>query len=226
MLVTLPISIWMCIKVSCWSNLVFIWYTILNYWGWPTLFTQRFESASPVLYVFMLCVTAFRSWWTIVLHLLNKAILSEQKISIHKHISIFNIQYYICRMPIKRKKRLIQTIGVVCFCTQIVKEYERAIIFRLGRILRGGAKGPGQTIFYTAAYIFYSIHILSSFIKMHFKPGSSVCLSSWIMLQSSSSLSYHWPTGSRNHIKKTDIQLSTDMMPVLQRVRTSCLFII
>jgi len=25
-----------------------------------------------------------------------------------------------------------------------VKEYERAIIFRLGRILRGGAKGPGK----------------------------------------------------------------------------------
>ena len=26
---------------------------------------------------------------------------------------------------------------------QIVQEYERAVIFRLGRILRGGAKGPG-----------------------------------------------------------------------------------
>lgn len=27
---------------------------------------------------------------------------------------------------------------------QIVKEYERAIIFRLGRIVKGGAKGPGN----------------------------------------------------------------------------------
>lgn len=35
------------------------------------------------------------------------------------------------------------------FCTQIVKEYERAIIFRLGRLLRGGAKGPGQNIIRT-----------------------------------------------------------------------------
>ena len=26
---------------------------------------------------------------------------------------------------------------------KIVKEYERAVIFRLGRILSGGAKGPG-----------------------------------------------------------------------------------
>ncbi|XP_007421545.1 erythrocyte band 7 integral membrane protein [Python bivittatus] len=31
----------------------------------------------------------------------------------------------------------------VWFCIKIVKEYERAIIFRLGRILKGGAKGPG-----------------------------------------------------------------------------------
>ncbi|KAM7393194.1 hypothetical protein PAMA_008036 [Pampus argenteus] len=31
----------------------------------------------------------------------------------------------------------------VWMCIKIVKEYERAIIFRLGRILRGGAKGPG-----------------------------------------------------------------------------------
>lgn len=28
---------------------------------------------------------------------------------------------------------------------QIIKEYERAIIFRLGRILKGGAKGPGMS---------------------------------------------------------------------------------
>ena len=27
---------------------------------------------------------------------------------------------------------------------QIVQEYERAVIFRLGRLLAGGAKGPGK----------------------------------------------------------------------------------
>uniref|UniRef100_A0A4W3JJ92 Stomatin n=1 Tax=Callorhinchus milii TaxID=7868 RepID=A0A4W3JJ92_CALMI len=32
----------------------------------------------------------------------------------------------------------------VWLCIKIVKEYERAIIFRLGRILPGGAKGPGM----------------------------------------------------------------------------------
>ncbi|XP_053138020.1 stomatin-like isoform X2 [Hemicordylus capensis] len=31
----------------------------------------------------------------------------------------------------------------ICLCLKIVQEYERAIIFRLGRILKGGAKGPG-----------------------------------------------------------------------------------
>uniref|UniRef100_A0A914GYP7 Band 7 domain-containing protein n=1 Tax=Globodera rostochiensis TaxID=31243 RepID=A0A914GYP7_GLORO len=31
----------------------------------------------------------------------------------------------------------------VCFCIKIVKEYERAVIFRLGRLIGGGAKGPG-----------------------------------------------------------------------------------
>ncbi|XP_034564772.1 erythrocyte band 7 integral membrane protein [Notolabrus celidotus] len=32
----------------------------------------------------------------------------------------------------------------IWMCIKIVKEYERAIIFRLGRIVRGGAKGPGM----------------------------------------------------------------------------------
>ncbi|KXJ19660.1 mechanosensory protein 2 [Exaiptasia diaphana] len=31
----------------------------------------------------------------------------------------------------------------LCFCLKIVQEYERAVIFRLGRLLPGGAKGPG-----------------------------------------------------------------------------------
>lgn len=31
----------------------------------------------------------------------------------------------------------------VCLCIKIVKEYERAVIYRLGRNLSGGAKGPG-----------------------------------------------------------------------------------
>jgi erythrocyte band 7 integral membrane protein len=31
----------------------------------------------------------------------------------------------------------------LCLCLKVVTEYERAVIFRLGRIVSGGAKGPG-----------------------------------------------------------------------------------
>ncbi|XP_037078742.1 mechanosensory protein 2-like isoform X2 [Pollicipes pollicipes] len=31
----------------------------------------------------------------------------------------------------------------ICLCVKVVQEYERAVIFRLGRLLQGGAKGPG-----------------------------------------------------------------------------------
>ncbi|XP_074655863.1 band 7 protein AGAP004871-like isoform X2 [Tubulanus polymorphus] len=31
----------------------------------------------------------------------------------------------------------------LAFCLKVVQEYERAVIFRLGRLLSGGAKGPG-----------------------------------------------------------------------------------
>ncbi|KAF4797708.1 Erythrocyte band 7 integral membrane protein [Turdus rufiventris] len=34
----------------------------------------------------------------------------------------------------------------IWMCIKIIKEYERAIIFRLGRILKGGAKGPDSFI--------------------------------------------------------------------------------
>ncbi|XP_048587755.1 band 7 protein AGAP004871-like [Nematostella vectensis] len=40
---------------------------------------------------------------------------------------------FICTLPFS-----------LCFCLKIVQEYERAVIFRLGRLLQGGAKGPGM----------------------------------------------------------------------------------
>lgn len=45
----------------------------------------------------------------------------------------------------------------VWMCIKIIKEYERAIIFRLGRILKGGAKGPG---------LFFVLPCTDSFIKV------------------------------------------------------------
>jgi len=35
-------------------------------------------------------------------------------------------------------------ITVICIIAQVVQEYERAVIFRLGRLLPVGAKGPGE----------------------------------------------------------------------------------
>ena len=31
----------------------------------------------------------------------------------------------------------------LCYCIQVIQEYERAVIFRLGRNLDAGARGPG-----------------------------------------------------------------------------------
>jgi erythrocyte band 7 integral membrane protein len=31
----------------------------------------------------------------------------------------------------------------LCVCFKVVQEYERAVIFRLGRLLHGGSRGPG-----------------------------------------------------------------------------------
>lgn len=45
----------------------------------------------------------------------------------------------------------------IWMCIKIVKEYERAIIFRLGRILKGGAKGPGM---------FFILPCTDTFIKV------------------------------------------------------------
>lgn len=37
----------------------------------------------------------------------------------------------------------------------MVQEYERAVIFRLGRLLSGGAKGPGKAYIMLYGYIFH-----------------------------------------------------------------------
>ena len=34
----------------------------------------------------------------------------------------------------------------LCVCFKVVQEYERAVIFRLGRLLHGGSRGPGTSM--------------------------------------------------------------------------------
>ena len=43
------------------------------------------------------------------------------------------------------------------FCVKVVQEYERAVIFRLGRLIKGGARGPG---------IFFIIPCIDSYCKI------------------------------------------------------------
>ena len=45
----------------------------------------------------------------------------------------------------------------VFFCVKVVQEYERAVIFRLGRLMPGGAKGPG---------LFFIIPCIDSYRKI------------------------------------------------------------
>jgi len=45
----------------------------------------------------------------------------------------------------------------LCVCFKVVQEYERAVIFRLGRLLSGGSKGPG---------IFFVLPCIESYQKV------------------------------------------------------------
>lgn len=48
-------------------------------------------------------------------------------------------------------------------CIKVVQEYERAVIFRLGRLLKGGAKGPG---------IFFVVPCIDSYRKVDLRTVS------------------------------------------------------
>jgi erythrocyte band 7 integral membrane protein len=51
----------------------------------------------------------------------------------------------------------------LCCCFKVVQEYERAVIFRLGRLMKGGAKGPG---------IFFIIPCIDTYRKVDLRTVS------------------------------------------------------
>ena len=51
----------------------------------------------------------------------------------------------------------------ICLCIKVVQEYERAVIFRLGRLRPGGARGPG---------IFFIIPCIDSYKKLDLRTVS------------------------------------------------------
>ncbi|CAB4069868.1 STOM [Lepeophtheirus salmonis] len=51
----------------------------------------------------------------------------------------------------------------LCMCIKVVQEYERSVIFRLGRLRKGGAKGPG---------IFFVIPCIDTYRKVDLRTVS------------------------------------------------------
>lgn len=58
---------------------------------------------------------------------------------------------------------------------KVVQEYERAVIFRLGRLTKGGAKGPGKCSSHNAVRV--------NFLFLNFQEYSSFCPVSMHMLE-------------------------------------------
>jgi len=61
-------------------------------------------------------------------------------------LTIVSYVIFICTFPLS-----------LCFTIKVVQEYERAVIFRLGRLLAGGARGPG---------IFFILPCLDNYLKV------------------------------------------------------------
>lgn len=61
-------------------------------------------------------------------------------------LTIFSVLIVICTFPFS-----------LLFCIKIVQEYERAVIFRVGRLMSGGARGPG---------LFFILPCIDRYIKV------------------------------------------------------------
>uniref|UniRef100_A0A7M5VD21 Band 7 domain-containing protein n=2 Tax=Clytia hemisphaerica TaxID=252671 RepID=A0A7M5VD21_9CNID len=61
-------------------------------------------------------------------------------------LTIFSLLMFICTFPLS-----------LFFTLKIVQEYERAVIFRVGRLVKGGARGPG---------IFFILPCIDNYLKV------------------------------------------------------------
>jgi len=61
-------------------------------------------------------------------------------------LTIFSLLMFLCTFPLS-----------LFFTLKIVQEYERAVIFRVGRLVKGGARGPG---------IFFILPCIDNYIKV------------------------------------------------------------
>ena len=54
---------------------------------------------------------------------------------------------------------------------KVVKEYERAVIFRLGRLLSGGARGPGIFFVLPCVDSYSKVRMAITITRRHITPG-------------------------------------------------------
>lgn len=90
----------------------------------------------------------------------------------------------------------------ICFCIKVIQEYERAVVFRLGRLIGGGARGPGEcggggVRPRSAAFVW----VTQTKLGTTFKCSSSVCQ----------------PTSAFNHIPLTDFRTFLQQIPTSVR---------
>jgi erythrocyte band 7 integral membrane protein len=51
----------------------------------------------------------------------------------------------------------------MCVCLKVIKEYERVVIFRIGRLIFGGARGPGMIFIIPCIDSYRKIDLRSAF---------------------------------------------------------------
>uniref|UniRef100_A0A8C5JLV3 NPHS2 stomatin family member, podocin n=1 Tax=Junco hyemalis TaxID=40217 RepID=A0A8C5JLV3_JUNHY len=72
-------------------------------------------------------------------------------------LTIFSFLFIILTFPIS-----------VWFCMKVVREYERAIVFRLGHLLPGRAKGPGLFFFLPCLDTYHKIDLRLKTLEIPF----------------------------------------------------------
>ncbi|OON22291.1 SPFH/Band 7/PHB domain protein, partial [Opisthorchis viverrini] len=94
----------------------------------------------------------------------------------------------------------------LCFTTKVIAEYERAVIFRLGRILPGGARGPG---------LFFIVPCMDRVRKVDLRTVTfDVPPQETAQLEKSASLTGKWEDFSRHKHGKTVTVLTRDSVTV------------
>jgi len=106
----------------------------------------------------------------------------------------------------------------IWFCFKVVKEYERAVIFRLGRLRSGGAKGPGLFFILPCVETFTCVGLRSGVHdippqEVLTRDSVTVCVDAIVFYQVSNPLAA--VCQNKNYHKSTRVLASTMLRTVL-----------